>query len=278
MLRYEELEALVEAAVRAGITKVRLTGGEPLVRAGVVELVARIAEMKGVEDVGLTTNGVLLAKYAQPLKEAGLKRINISIDSLQPEKYRAITRIGNLEEVLAGIEAAKQAGFSPLKFNVVLIGGINDDEIETFVDWTRREAVEVRFIELMPLGEAADWDRACFMPCSEVLRRIPELVPLAAARHGDVATRWALPGAPGCVGLIRSVHHDFCHLCNRIRITADGKLRPCLHADIALDSRAYAGRDLVEFIQDGIAAKPACHHINDDEYHPVRKTMNEIGG
>ncbi|WP_195267188.1 GTP 3',8-cyclase MoaA [Eubacterium sp. 1001713B170207_170306_E7] len=277
-LSFEEIEALVRAGVDMGIDKLRLTGGEPLVRAGVLELVKKIGAIPGIRDFAMTTNGILLPQMARELKAAGLRRVNISLDTLDPEKYARITRCGRLEDALAGIGAAVEAGLAPLKINTVLIRGFNDDEIKTFVDYTRKYPVEVRFIELMPLGEGADYAAHQYMPGDAVLERVPELAPLEAV-PGAPARRFALPGAPGSVGLINPISHRFCSDCNRIRLTADGKLKPCLHSDEELDVAALrqAGRSYREILEMAVSAKPERHHI--DECETIKKrNMNEIGG
>ena len=254
-LSFEEIEALVRAGVDMGIDKIRLTGGEPLVRAGVLDLVKKIGAIPGIKDFAMTTNGILLPQMARDLKAAGLRRVNISLDTFDPEKYARITRCGRLEDALAGIDAAVAAGLTPLKINTVLIKGFNDDEIEAFVHYTKTRPVEVRFIELMPLGDGAEYAFGQYMPGEAVLARVPELVPAASP-----------PGAPA-------------RLCNRIRLTADGKLKPCLHSDEELDVKALrrAGRSYREILEMAVSAKPERHHI--DEHETIKKrNMNEIGG
>lgn len=277
-LSFEEIEALVRAGVDMGIDKIRLTGGEPLVRAGVLDLVKKIGAIPGIKDFAMTTNGILLPQMARDLKAAGLRRVNISLDTFDPEKYARITRCGRLEDALAGIDAAVSAGLTPLKINTVLIKGFNDDEIEAFVDYTRKNPVEVRFIELMPLGEGAEYAFGQYMPGEAVLARVPELVPAASA-PGAPARLCTLPGALGKVGLINPISHRFCSDCNRIRLTADGKLKPCLHSDEELDVKALcrAGRSYGEILEMAVSAKPERHHI--DEHETIKKrNMNEIGG
>jgi len=277
ILRLEEIEQVVRAAAELGFKKIRFTGGEPLVRRGLTELISRISCIPGIEDIGLTTNGVLLKEYALPLWQAGLRRVNISIDSLQDAKYRWITRVGELSGVMEGIEMAMAAGFSPIKLNVVLVGGFNDDEIKDFVALTRERQIEVRFIELMPVGEAADWDAAHFLPGSEVLERVPELTPLPFKGRGGIARYYKLPGSRGDVGLISPLSDCFCAGCNRIRLTADGKLKPCLLSNFELDIKAYE-TDMHRFLTDAIRAKPMRHHIHQQDAVPRVRNMNQIGG
>jgi cyclic pyranopterin phosphate synthase len=280
ILRLETIEKIAQAAVNVGISKIRLTGGEPLIRKGFMDLIESIGKLKGkgLKDLGLTTNGLLLKKYAEPLRKAGLNRVNVSIDSLKEEKYQEITRCGKLSDVLEGIRAAKEAKLFPLKLNVVLIGGFNDDEIEDFVNLTLEEDVEVRFIELMPLGEASTWDENHFIPSTEILKRVPRLIQMPFKGHGSVARLYKLPNSKGKVGIISPLSSHFCNYCNRIRITPDGKLKPCLHSNTEIDIRNYSENNFEKFLMDGIKAKPFRHCIQSDEYIPVTRNMHEIGG
>ncbi|MCB8814810.1 GTP 3',8-cyclase MoaA [Desulfosporosinus shakirovi] len=279
ILRLETIEEIARSAVKLGIRKIRLTGGEPLVRNGIIEVIRNIAQLKnqGLKDLGLTTNGILLKDCADQLKMAGLTRVNISIDSLDSRKYAKITRGGNVSHVFAGIQAAKEAKLWPLKLNVVLIGGVNDNEIEEFVGMTMDDDIEVRFIELMPLGEASIWDQEKFLASTEILKRVPRLIPLPFKGHGSVARLYKLPNSKGKVGIISPLSSHFCNYCNRIRITPDGKLKPCLHSNVELDIQNY-GEDLEQFLYDGIKAKPFRHCIQGDGYVPILRNMNEIGG
>lgn len=279
ILRLEEIEGIARAAVKLGLNKIRITGGEPLIRKGIVELVHNISNIQGIKDLGLTTNGILLKNFAHDLKKAGLDRVNISIDSLAQDRYQAITRGGKAEDVWAGIEAARQEGLIPLKLNVVLIGGFNDDEIEDFVNLTLHEDIEVRFIELMPLGETRNWDEISFLPNSKVLETNPRLIPLPFKGHGSTVRLYKLPNSKGKVGLISAVSSHFCSYCNRIRLTADGKLKPCLHSGTEIDFRNYGIKQADKFLLDGIKAKPIKHNINQGVIIPESsRNMNEIGG
>lgn len=277
ILRFEEIEKVVQAAVKLGISKIRFTGGEPLLRKGLPELISKISDLDGIKDISLTTNGVLLQAYAEQLKKAGLHRVNISLDTLDKNKYREITRGGNLDEALNGIRAAQEVKLLPLKINVVLMGGVNDNEIEDFVNLTVKEDIELRFIELMPLGEAACWDKAHFLSDNEILTRVPRLIPLPFRGHGGIARYYKLPGSKGKIGLISPLSNHFCNYCNRIRLTADGKLKPCLHSDLEIDIRDYKG-NMEEFLLAAIKAKPNRHYINNVDYVPVERNMNQIGG
>lgn len=271
----EELCDMAAAAVSLGVRKVRITGGEPLVRRGVVSLCRMLRALPGLEELCLTTNGVRLPELAAPLREAGVDRLNISLDTLRPERYRSITRIGELSSVLRGLDAAEAAGFSHTKLNCVLMGGVNDDEIEDFVRLTQARPLSVRFIELMPMGACAKWDKARFLPAGAVLDRVPELVP---AGTDGVSRLYRLPGAAGTVGLIEPMSHAFCAECSRIRITADGKLKPCLHADTEIALRGLHGEALLDAIRQGIARKPERHALTRDGQSHAGRCMSEIGG
>ena len=278
ILSIEEIAEIAAAAVELGITKIRLTGGEPLVRRGILDLVRRLHALPGLEELALTTNGLLLPEMAAALKEAGLTRVNISLDTLNPDTYRRLTRIGELEQALAGIRAAQDAGLSPIKLNAVLVGGVNDMEIPELVAMTRDAPVELRFIELMPIGDADVFGPEAYLPVDTVLQRIPELQPLPSA-HGGVARLYALPGARGRVGLISPVSCSFCSQCNRIRLTADGYLKPCLHSGKELPLRGLHGEALREAIRTAVNAKPEAHaELSATERSDAGRNMNEIGG
>lgn len=273
ILSVEEIQEIVRACAACGITKVRVTGGEPLVRRGIVDICRRVAQTPGIEEVVMTTNGVLLKQYANQLKAAGLSRLNISLDTLKPEKYEQISRFGRLEDALEGIAAARAAGFGRMKINCVLMGGINDDEIGDFVGLTREEDFAVRFIELMPIGECADWDKGRFIPGDTVLKAVPELEPCGTE---GVARLYRVPGWKGSVGLISPVTAHFCPSCNRIRVTTDGKLKPCLHSDQEISLKGLQGEALEEVIRGAICLKPLRHHL--DRGTETKRTMNAIGG
>lgn len=266
---------MAAAAVSLGVRKVRITGGEPLIRRGVVSLCQMLRALPGLEELCLTTNGVRLPELAAPLREAGVDRLNISLDTLRPERYRSITRIGELSSVLRGLDAAEAAGFSHTKLNCVLMGGVNDDEIEDFVRLTQACPLSVRFIELMPMGACAKWEKARFLPAGAVLDRVPELEP---AGTDGVSRLYRIPGAAGTVGLIEPMSHAFCAECSRIRITADGKLKPCLHADTEIALRGLHGEALLDAIRQGIARKPERHALMRDGESHAGRCMSEIGG
>jgi GTP 3',8-cyclase len=273
-LSADELVVIAEAAAKCGINKIRLTGGEPLLRADILELCKRIGRIEGVTSLCLTTNGMRLAALADPLRAAGVCRVNISLDSLNPSRYAELTRGGDLSAVLYGLQAALRAGFERVKVNCVLIGGVNDGEIADFVALTRDKPLEVRFIELMPMGECANWPKERFVSAERVPAVCPELVPTA---NEGVAHRYRLPGAAGTVGLIRPMSHAFCGECDRIRVTADGMLKPCLHSSEEISLRGLAGAELLARIREGIGDKPAAHRLNGSGTGTSRR-MSQIGG
>jgi cyclic pyranopterin phosphate synthase len=286
ILRYEEIETTVRAAASLGISKVRLTGGEPLVRKGLVDLVAMIARIPGIDDLAMTTNGILLTRHAEELKAAGLRRVNVSLDTLRPERFCRITRLGELSDTLEGIAAAKEAGLVPVKVNTVVIRGLNDDEVVDFARLTYAPDWHVRFIEVMPLGDNADWAGNGYVPMGEVRERIEKelgaLIPAKLRDGSGPARYYRLPGAQGTVGFITPISEHFCYQCNRLRLTADGKLRPCLLSDYEIDLRTPlrrgAGAEEVKaLIIEGIRNKPERHYLS-EQVIPQGRAMSEIGG
>ncbi|MCI8422348.1 MAG: GTP 3',8-cyclase MoaA [Lawsonibacter sp.] len=274
ILTVEACIEIAQAAAACGVKKIRLTGGEPLVRRGILDICRGLGAIPGIEELCLTTNGTMLPQMAVPLREAGVDRLNISLDTLRPDRFQTMTRTGQLQQTLDGIAAAQAAGFTRLKLNTVLIGGFNDDEIGDFLALTRDHSWEVRFIELMPMGPCAAWDRGCFLSSQTVLERFPTLEPLEAQ---GVARRYRLPGARGTVGFIAPLSHTFCAQCRRIRVTADGRLKSCLHSREEIDLRGLHGPALEEAIRRGIACKPQEHHLTDRPSDTPR-SMNQIGG
>ncbi|MDD3213367.1 MAG: GTP 3',8-cyclase MoaA [Eubacteriales bacterium] len=273
-LPIDKIVEIANAAAQCGINKIRLTGGEPLLRPDIVEICERIGKIDGIRTLCITTNATRLKELAVPLKNAGVSRVNISLDSLNPKRYAEITRKGTLQNALDGLHAALEAGFERVKINCVLIGGVNDVEIPDFVALTKTLPLEVRFIELMPMGECVNWPKERFISDDAVLQACPELMPIT---DEGVARRYRLPGAMGTVGLIRPMSHAFCGACNRIRVTADGMLKPCLHSGTELDLRALSGAALQARIAEGIGEKPPTHHLNDTGTETCRR-MNQIGG
>lgn len=278
MLSLEEVYEITKSFVALGVDKIRLTGGEPLVRKGIVDLIGKISKLDGVKDIAMTTNGLLLNRFAEDLKKAGLNRVNLSLDTLDPVKYKEITRGGNIEEFFAGVEAAKRAGLTPIKINTVLIGGFNDSEIERLVDLTRDEAIDVRFIELMPIGEAASWAEENFISNDTILERVKDLQAVERIDPSSPAVYYKLPGAKGRVGIINPISCKFCQNCNRVRLTSEGLLKLCLHSnkEIDLKKALREGRDIKKLIEASILKKEEAHHLEEGQY--IDKNMNQIGG
>ena len=277
MLTEDEMISAIRAAASLGVRKLRITGGEPLVKKNIVSICKRAAEVEGIEEVCLTTNGLGLTRLAKPLKEAGVKRLNLSLDTLSAEKYAYITRIGSIEQFWAGFDAAMEAGFDKVKINSVLIGGFNDDEIEELAKLTMKYPIDVRFIEMMPMYDSGDFKEASFIPYTKVLEKLPEAE--AVPPDGGVAKLYRLPGALGNIGLISPINAHFCAECNRIRLTSDGKLKPCLHSG---DEYSLKGLDydrMRAMMESVIWNKPEWHG-DLDAIHRSRagRNMNEIGG
>lgn len=294
ILRIEEIEAIVRVATRIGIRSVRLTGGEPLVRKGVVDLVASLNAMEGIENISLTTNGVLLPEMASDLKQAGLSRVNISLDTLDPQQFTEITRVGKLDSTLRGIDAALETGFNPVKINAVTVRSLDQDYLE-FAKLSIDRPLHTRFIEYMPVGESSGvdgsgWGKQDVIPSEELLQIIneqavaeglPVLVPLDGD-HKPVgwgpARYFEFPGAQGTVGFISPLSRHFCSECNRLRLTADGKLRPCLFSDEEIDVRAALREGGEEAVYECFLQ---ALHLKPDEHHDkigTERNMSQIGG
>ncbi len=290
ILRYEEIETIVRAAAELGITKLRLTGGEPLVRLGVVELVRSLAAIPGIDDLAMTTNGVRLVDHAQELAAAGLHRVNISLDTLDRERFRRITRCDRLHDVLAGVEAARAAGLSPVKINTVVTRGLNDEEVVALAGKTLDTGWwNIRFIELMPVGDGhppgESWETKS-VRAGEIRQRIERalgrLEPAGMTAGNGPARYYRLPGAKGTIGFITPISEHFCYKCNRLRLTADGQLRPCLLCEEEIDLRTPLRQgasvdDIKRLIVDGISRKPMRHHLS-EHARPRGRAMSEIGG
>jgi cyclic pyranopterin phosphate synthase len=281
---------VIRSGIRLGISKVRITGGEPLVRRGIVDFIARLKSIEGLTDISLTTNGVLLQQYAADLFGAGIRRINVSLDSLNKEKYAAITRGGDLNVVLAGIREAERVGFAPIKINTVAIRGFNDDEILTFAAHTLDKPYQVRFIELMPLGHAGADNHNHYLSNDVVMGIIRQAYPLEAVngQKNNVdgpARLHRIAGGRGGIGFISPVSRHFCHACNRLRLTADGHLRACLLTDEEMDLKGplrggCSDAELEDLIRQAIAKKPLSHTLANEERHLRKcvKDMVAIGG
>lgn len=287
VLSLEELTLIGQAFVELGVDKIRLTGGEPLVRNNVLELVRNLGALDDLRDLTLTTNGSQLPKYARDLRAAGMKRINISLDSLRPDRFRAITRTGRLEDVLAGIEAARAAGFERIKLNTVIMTGRNDDEIIPLVDFARERQLDISFIEEMPLGHIDEHDRALSFCSSDTIRsRIENVYSLAPSTEssGGPARYYRLAGSSTRIGFISPHSHNFCHLCNRVRVTAEGRLLLCLGNEHSVDLRAVirdSGGDLPVLknaIVAAMAIKPERHHFDLQGEPQIVRFMNMTGG
>ena len=272
MLTEEEIVMAVETAAELGVTKLRITGGEPLVKKNIVSICDKASKIPGIRE-----NGVRLPELAKPLREAGVGRLNISLDTLDAEKYRYITRVGALDDALRGIETALETGFDKIKLNAVLIGGFNDDEIAPLAELTRRWPVDLRFIELMPMYDSGDFGPSAFIPCSRVLQALPELE--EEAQDGGVARLYRLPGAQGRIGLISPLSSHFCRACNRIRLTADGKLKPCLHGKAEFPIKGLDRDGMRETFRAAMLAKPEWHgELSYQSRSQSGRNMNTIGG
>lgn len=277
MLTEDEMIDAVAAAAELGVNKLRITGGEPLVKKNIVSICARAAKVPGIREICLTTNGLLLPKLGKELRAAGVNRINLSLDTLDPVKYAHITRVGKIEDAMAGLHAALEAGFDKIKINAVLIGGFNDDEIEALANLTMLYPVDMRFIELMPMVDSEEFGESAYVPGSVVLERLPQMEDMPY--DGSVARRFRLPGAKGCVGLISPVSDHFCAQCNRMRLTADGKLKPCLHAEEEISLKGMTRDEMRETLRQAIWQKPACHAaLSASEHSHAGRNMNQIGG
>jgi cyclic pyranopterin phosphate synthase len=276
ILRYEEIIRVIKVAARLGVSKIRLTGGEPLTRKNVSLLIALIKNIQGIKDLSMTTNGILLEKHAHQIANAGLDRINVSLDSLREERYREITRGGDLSSVLKGIEAAVQAGLKPVKINMVPIRGFNDDEILSFAEMTLNADYQVRFIECMPSSNVDFWSPAKYMTTDEIKKIIEPLGPLTPVRirKKGPSKYFRVKGAKGVLGFISALTHHFCHDCNRLRLTADGKLRPCLFSETEIDLRSAIRRnasdeEIERLLRLSIAVKPDGHRIGSRQNIPA---------
>uniref|UniRef100_A0A7C4AIQ6 GTP 3',8-cyclase n=1 Tax=Thermodesulfovibrio aggregans TaxID=86166 RepID=A0A7C4AIQ6_9BACT len=281
ILTYEEILRVVRVAVSLGIFKIRITGGEPLIRKDLVSFIEELSRIEGIRDIGMTTNGVFLKKYAGALYQAGLKRVNISLDSLTEDKFRAITRCGSFRDVLEGIEEAFRVGFNPVKINVVVIKGMNDDEIEKFALWSKEVPYQIRFIEFMPVGSAI-WKKELFMSTAEIKdkieRNVGKLIPVQIRKSGP-AEYFMIDGARGLLGFISPMTTHICVKCNRLRLTSDGKLRPCLFSDKEIDIKKYlrsgaTEEELREVFKEAIHLKPE----GMSEHAKPLRAMSTIGG
>jgi GTP 3',8-cyclase len=286
ILRFEEIERVVRLAAGLGIQKLRLTGGEPLLRQSVEHLVARLATIDGINDIAMTTNGFLFAHKAQALRQAGLRRLSFSLDSLDRDNFKKITGRDGLKQVLNSIRLARQLGFHPVKANAVIIRGHNDHEIEGLAEFARQDCLSLRFIEFMPLDSARGWLEEMVVPGREILARLQtrySLRPIASEHLSATAKRWAFAEGGGEIGIIAPVTEPFCGNCNRIRLTADGKVRTCLFSVAEYDLRSLlrqgvSDQEIAEWLKGVVWQKEARHHIGEPEFVPSPRSMSCIGG
>ena len=285
ILTYEEIYAVAQVAAELDINKVRLTGGEPLVRSGLPGLIQLLARIDAIDDISLTTNGIWLGRYAAELKSAGLQRVNVSLDTLRQDRFEPITRCNhNLGDVLAGIEVARSVGLNPVKINMVVMAGINDDELLDFATKTINEGWHVRFIELMP-SAGVSTTTAQFVPVGDMRKQLEllgELEPCLPGIGNGPAKYFRLPHATGTIGFIAPISEHFCIHCNRLRLTADGKLRPCLLSDDEIDLKqplrsGLSSAGLKQLIEEAVARKPLRHHLAEG-YMPKDRPMTQVGG
>jgi len=287
ILSYEEILRLVALAVPLGISRVRVTGGEPLVRRGIVEFISALNALGGLEDISITTNGVLLDEMADALFNAAKPRLNISLDSLHADKFRKITGSDNYEQVWRGIKRAEELGFFPLKLNMVPVRGMNDDEVADFARLTLDRRFHVRFIEYMPIGDDDRWNRDACVPADEVRatieREVGPLKPFASGNSAGPSINYQLPGARGVIGFISPITRHFCESCRRLRLTADGKIRPCLLSDTEIDVKSSLRRgcddaELERLFRIALELKPDRHRVNESGAFSFKRTMSKIGG
>ena len=286
ILTYEEIIHILSIATNLGIKKVRITGGEPLVRKGLPYLIKTISNLGAIEEISLTTNGVLLKRFAKELKEAGLNRLNISLDSMDPKRYEEITKGNNLSDVWEGIRAAEELGFSPIKINMVPIRGFNDNEIKEFAALTFNKPYHIRFIEFMPTGAKDIWSKEKYISTKELKEAISglgELKPIKNEWGSGPAKNFKLLNAKGVIGFISAVSDHFCAGCNRLRLTSDGKLRPCLFSDSEVDLKKALREgcdddELQRLLLLGLQIKPEKHNINESDPNAIERPMSAIGG
>jgi len=286
ILSFEEFEKIVRSAVLIGIRKVRITGGEPLVRKGIVEFVGRLAAIPEIDDLAITTNGILLAGQAKALKEAGLTRVNLSLDTLQGDRFAEITRGGKLADVLLGIKEAFAAGLVPVKVNMVVMKGFNDDEVFDFARMTREFPIHIRFVELMPIGASDNWCKDRHIPIREIKSMLDPLGKLVRAKLGagnGPAKYYRFPGAPGTIGFISAISNHFCDSCNRLRITSEGQLRLCLHSKQEVDLKGplrngASREELAQIMAEAVRQKPRKHTMGEEGWADNSRMMSQIGG
>ena len=286
ILRYEEILKVIEIAAELGVRKIRLTGGEPLVRKGFVHLVESVCRISKLEDVSITTNGVFLKEMAGPLFEAGLRRVNVSLDTLDPLKYERITGKACFDDVWAGLQQAEAVGFRPIRINVVTVKGLNDDELYRFADLSVQKPYHIRFIEYMPIGRDNDWKPEKYISSDEIKARLERFGPFektSRSIYDGPVERYRFKSAEGEIGFISALSHHFCPSCNRLRLTSDGKLRPCLFSDDEIDIRSAlrtgcSPEGLKEIFLQAIARKPRGYHTGIVKGRGLTRNMSMIGG
>lgn len=285
ILTYEDIIRITKIAAVLGVTKIRLTGGEPLLRKNLVYLISSIAQTQGIKDLSLTTNGLLLKQYAKQLTSAGLNRVNISLDSLDPIKYKEITRGGNIEQVLQGIEEAESCGLAPIKINMVPVRGFNDEEIIRFASLTIEKPYHIRFIEFMPIGAKDFWSVERYISTDEIKDKVSVLAPLLPVKLNQLgpARYFRFQNAKGLIGFISPISDHFCHSCNRLRLTADGKIRPCLFSETEIDIKSAirhgaSDEEILRLLKLSVETKPYRHEINNGKIFDYLKPISKIGG
>ncbi|MEN8134207.1 MAG: GTP 3',8-cyclase MoaA [Thermodesulfobacteriota bacterium] len=286
LLSYEELLRVIKGAAALGIRKVRLTGGEPLVRRDITGFIRQLMGIEGIEEVRITTNGVLLAEKAAELYDAGIRKLNISLDTLKPERFRKITGVNAFAQVWQGVEQALQRGFSTVKINVVAMNGINDDEFIDFAKMSMTKPVQVRFIEFMPMGNDSNWHEDYYVTSAEIMAKIAnlgELTPISSGKLDGPARTYRLPDALGTVGFISPISDHFCSQCNRLRLTSEGQLRSCLLTDNETDLKSIirgggSEDDIRAALIETIKHKPKGHNLSESEINNCHGRMSRIGG
>jgi len=279
ILRFEDILKIVKVAASLGINKIRYTGGEPLVMKDIDKLIYETSRIQGIEDIAITTNGILLSDMAEDLKKAGLKRVNISLDTLDKDKFRSITRIGNLDKVLEGIDKCLTIGLKPVKINTVLMRGINDTEFVDFLNLAKEKPVEIRFIELMPIGEGIKLYEESKVSFAEILKQHPELTAIDTEKN-STAQLYKLQNSKGKIGFISPISCKFCPDCNKIRLTSTGTIKPCLHSKEEINLREYINNEelLTNQLKSAIFNKPLEHHLEQESASRSAKMMYQIGG
>ena len=285
ILTDDEFIRIIRTAAKLGVRKIRITGGEPLLRKNLDSLVRSLSDIPGIEDISLTTNGILLKMYARILAASGLKRINVSLDSLRPDRYRQITRGGDLRDVFEGISEAEKAGLLPVKINMIPVSGINDDEIEDFARLTRYTSYHVRFIEFMPIGPRRRWAEKQYVPLREIMERVSVVSPITPVRvrKAGPARYYRYEHAKGVIGFISSVTNHFCGSCNRLRLSCEGKLRPCLFSETTVDLKSALRSDasdeeIENLLRLAVQIKPEGHSLNSRSFARPSTSMSTIGG